>query len=285
MLAALEDPWIAASFSRHRPCWQVARCSAGFSLNRRCSASRWAPCRSSTRGRRACSTAAGDGGHQHAVRGDVHLRPRHRRTAVAESAAAGSRHAAIRHVHVSRRQLRDAASAVLPRHGHQAGARAGPRRLRRARGRHPAGAAAEHEGDCVVRGRHRRRRARVRSRARGRALGSAVHVRVLAQSAHAQFLARAGRGLPALVRRRRSDVGQRTAGAARQRARHESRRRRCRRPAGLLLPVLRRRGEDRRHQRRSRARGLHRAVRMGRIALGAGRSRQTARSSPSGGCS
>ena len=130
------------------------------------------------------------------------------------------------------------------------------------------------------------RRARLRSGARSRAHRPAVHVRLLAQSEHAQLLARAGRGLPALVRRRRPDVGQRAAGAARQRARRESRRRRRRRRHRVLLPVLHRRGEEARASTSiARATATLQLARWANADARRRRSPPTARSSRSGGCS
>ena len=92
----------------------------------------------------------GDGRHQHAVPGHVHLWPRHRRTSAAWQRAAGSRQAGVRR-QLSRRKLRDAAPAVLP------GTRASPAesarssRLRRDRGR-AAARPTRDEGHLLVRG-------------------------------------------------------------------------------------------------------------------------------------
>ena len=184
----------------------------------------------------------GDRVDQHDFPGDVHLRARHRGAAAAEPAAARSRQAAIRRGHVPRRELRDAASAVLPQHRAHAGKGARPSRLRRHCRRAAGGARARDESRLLVRGRpevhSEHRGARVRSGAGSGARRSGVRLRVLAQSAHAPLLARPRRGLPAFVRRRRADVGQRAPGAARQRARRQPRRRGRGRACRLLLSVL-----------------------------------------------
>ena len=116
--------------------------------------------------------------------------------------------------------------------------------------------------------------------------GRAVDIRVLTQSKHAQLLARDGRGLSPLLRRRRPHVGQRAAGPARQRARRESRRRRRRRRHRVLLPVLHRRGEE---ARASTSTALARVICSWRAFVerrrATGGSPPTARSSRSGGCS
>ena len=64
---------------------------------------------------RVLDTLVGDRRCRHAVPRDVHLRPRHRRTAAPRQRAARSRQAGVRR-QLSRRQLRDAAPAVLQEH-------------------------------------------------------------------------------------------------------------------------------------------------------------------------
>ena len=107
----------------------------------------------------------------------LHLRARHRRASASEPAAARSRQAGIRHRDLPRRQLRDAASSVLPEHEHHARTRARSSQLRRARRRASARASARHEGDRLVRGCVCRGRAGLRSGARSGARGTACDVR------------------------------------------------------------------------------------------------------------
>ena len=132
-------------------------------------------------------------------------------------------------------------------------------RLRCHRRRAAARAQARHEGDLLVRRRVPEGCARARPGVRSRRPRPAASPRLLPQSQHAELLARAHRGLPALVRCRRADVRQRAAGAAEQRARRKPRRRTQPGDGRLLLPALPRRREEGRHQRRAREAGIPRA--------------------------
>ncbi len=252
---------------KRRPWWGPARGKGGAADGRDSGGSRVVRGR---RHRQGAGRIPGDGRDQHALPRHVHLRSRHRRPAAAWPAAPRSRQAGIRR-QFPRRQLCDAPSAVLPPHEHRPREGARSSQLRRDRRRAPGGAPPRHEGDLLVRGRVPARRAGLRPGGGDRPPRQADRPHLPPQSQRAQLLARARRGLPAVLRRGRPDVGERAPGPARQRPGREPRQLERGRRDRLLLPPLSRCRASARDQHRARAGRL-----SGTRALGRGAARGAA---------